>query len=269
MAFDLQSFGRSTSTYNSPVVTLQDSTVQGVNSEWSYRSAVDTVAQIATSGYFNSQYQTLNVNDLFFIVGSDASAFYTVASITNGVVALSSFATSSPVGTANIDDLAVTTAKIADAAVTSAKLGAGAVLSAAVSPLLLQYASVAINNAGTLGLFGTPVSLVAAPGAGTAVIVHRLSVEHVFATAAFAAGGNIYAQYGATAHGTNVASATIAPTGLMDQSASTVSAAAGSLTGLAETVVANAAVTLTNATAAFTTGGGSLVAKIWYSVVAV
>lgn len=91
----------------------------------------ESVATIATSGYFN-QFMVnvakglgpLGVNDLIIINGNDASAFYMVTAIVTNVT-LSVFAASGVVGTANIQDAAITTPKILDANVTLAKLAAG------------------------------------------------------------------------------------------------------------------------------------------------
>lgn len=69
------------------------------------------------------------------------------------------------VGTADLDDAAVTTPKIADAAVTSPKLEEAAI----------QYAEVEILAAAVLTLFSVPVVLVAAPGAN--LVLEFVSLE--------------------------------------------------------------------------------------------
>ena len=59
---------------------------------WQYYHATDTVAQIATSGYFNNAADKLSVNDMVFVQGAitatPAAAICLVASNTGTVVDL-------------------------------------------------------------------------------------------------------------------------------------------------------------------------------------
>lgn len=259
MAFVLQNWGRVSVTMNAPLVTLESGAIQGAPAAYSYQSSTDAQATIAASGYFNEVYYDLSIGDLIYVVGSDGNAWYSVTTLTSHVVVISAFSLAGPVGTANISNLAVTTAKLADASVTSAK----------VDPLLEQYATGTFLAAAFQGAYATPVSILAAPGAGKAIIVKRFVLEYVYVSAAYANGGNIYLEYGSTAHGALLASANIAPAGFTDQAASTSSAASGAVTGVATASMANAAISLTNATAAFITGDGTFKWHMWYSVVSV
>ena len=195
---------------------------------------------------------------MIYTVGSDANEFYTVVSVVAGVVTLSAFSAAGVIGTANITNLAVTTAKIANNAVGSAQ----------VDPQLVQYANGTISSAAFEGAYATPVSILPAPAAGHMNVVQAFVLEFLYVSTAYAAGGNIYLEYGATAHGTNYASANIAPAGLTDQAVSGASEAAGVMVGLPNSVTAAAAVSLTNAGAAFTTGDGTFKWHCWYRVVA-
>lgn len=124
MAFNINYMGRVSSGANNETKKI-----------WIYNGSADgsneTVATIAASGYFNN-FQVnltlglgpLSVNDLIFIVGNDAYAMYTVTAVVTNVT-VSVFAATGVVGTANIQDDAVTTPKILDANVTLAKLAEG------------------------------------------------------------------------------------------------------------------------------------------------
>ena len=257
MAFQLQNWGRVSVTMNSPLVTLTSGALINSPSVFSYQFNGDAQATIGTVGYFNEVYYDLSVNDLIYAVGSDANQFYTVTSIVAGVVTISSFAAAGVIGTANIDNLAVTTAKIANAAVTTTQL----------DPTTIQYANGTFSSAAFEAAYATPVSILSAPSAGTMIVVQEFVLEYLYVSTAYAAGGNIYLEYGSTAHGTSVATGNIAPAGLTDQSVSGASSATGSMTGLPNTVTAAAAISLTNAGAAFTTGNGTFKWHCWYRIV--
>ena len=122
--FNIDFLGRVSSGANNQVqrVWVYNGTASGSN---------ETVATIAASGYFNPVMMnlaqgigTFGLNDLIIINGNDASAFYMVTAVVTNVT-VSAFAPSAPVGTANIQDNAVTTPKINNGAVTLAKLAAG------------------------------------------------------------------------------------------------------------------------------------------------
>ena len=128
---------------------------------------------------------------------------YYVSDITAGVVTIQGFATigAGGVGTAQIDALAVTTAKIAANAVTSAK----------ISVDVIQYVKVALSAANFLGMYATPVVLVAAGGANTLHQVKQAVFEVDYGGAQFANGGAVLIQYDNTANGAGApASATTA-----------------------------------------------------------
>ena len=95
----------------------------GANNFWGYTSAVDDLATITTAGYFNSSTSEIigpiALNDLFYIVGSDAANFAQVTAITPNIV-LAEFSAAIGVG-------AVNTANLAAGAVTAAKIAAGTI----------------------------------------------------------------------------------------------------------------------------------------------
>jgi len=111
--------------------------------------------------------------------------------------------------TSRLKDLAVTTAKIAAAAVTSAKL----------DPTTIQHASVAITNAQMLALRATPITLVAAPGAGFYIELVSASLFFDYVGAYTETDDNMAILLGAAG---TAASETIEATGFVDATADTV-----------------------------------------------
>lgn len=129
MAFANNRFVRQTVAFNSGQITT---TLNPASAEvlvngpawFTYASADDAIATIAAANYFAPVVQDLAVNDRIDITGSDASGIYIVSAVDKDAetVSIVSYSASAPVGTANIEDDAVTTAKIADNAVTAAKI---------------------------------------------------------------------------------------------------------------------------------------------------
>lgn len=137
-------------------------------------------------------------------------------------------------------------------------------LSANIDPSLIQLAAVTVNTAGVTGMFAAPFQLIAAPGAGKSIVVHRSMIRVIAGGTQFASGGVVAPQIGATVHGGGTLVSTTLP-------AATVNAASSSDTELDDTganitLTQNTGVFLSNATGAFTTGNGSLVVFIWYSI---
>jgi hypothetical protein len=169
-------------------------------------------------------------------------------------------------------DVAITNAgvtTIQPGAVTSSKIANNAVTSTQLAANTIQYERVALSNAQFLGMYATPVSIVAAGGANTAIIVERMVLETVYGTTQSAAGGAVALQYGNAAHGAGEgASATIAAATLNGDTASTLNRAAGANADNLLSAAANAAVYISNTGAAFTTGDSTYFVHVWYSIVA-
>lgn len=132
-----------------------------------------------------------------------------------------------------------------------------------------------LSQAQIIALFSTPVTLVAAPGAGKIVIVDELEFFHDYATAAYTGGGDVtveYATSGLDIFVMDVALVTAAAddnwilkTGAVAPFTSSASTASHS----SLTTSINKAVTITNATAVFAAGNAANVIKyrIRYHVV--
>lgn len=93
---------------------------------WSYNTEDDDLATVVSSGYFNSVTRRLTQNDLIYIVASDGAELDSVASATGAAtVELAVYVGPNSVGTAQLQDDAVTNAKLADDAVSLENLDDG------------------------------------------------------------------------------------------------------------------------------------------------
>lgn len=252
-----------------------------------YGSPTDALATIAAANYFLAEYASLSVGDVIIVNGTDGSNMYIVATSTSTGVTVDSFTTTGSVATANIQNNAVTYAKIQQSVGANTLLGnptggaanfeevtlgngldfASTVLE--LKPSYLNVVEVSLTAAQFNGMYATPVSVIAAPGANKAIIVNHAVLNMTYGAAQFAAGGAVGLQYGSTAHLAGApASATEAATDFTGASASTLFRfGAGLSTGAAVSAAANAAVYISNATAAFTTGDSTFNLWIWYEVI--
>lgn len=244
---------------------------------WVYNGSAtgsnDAIATIAASGYFNDFMVNvtrglgpLGVNDLIYVVGNDASAFYTVTAIVTNVT-VSAFGAVPVIGTANIDDLAVTTAKLNNLAVTNGKIAANAVDSSKLAVAVLQYATVAISAADFNGMYATPKQLVAAAGANTLIVPDKIVLLETYNSAAFAAGGVVAAQWDSTANGAGVIASTTLAAATFQVTASNAFVLNGGVVPAPFSTTVNKGLYLSNITAAFTTGNSAMVAHVWYKVI--
>lgn len=266
MAFGINYIGRVSSSANNDVqkVWIYNGTATGSN---------EAVATIAASGYFNN-YQVnmtlglgpLSLGDLIIINGNDASALYTVATVVTNVT-VSVFAAAGVVGTANIQDGAVTANKLATDSVTTAKILAGNVTSAKIAPAVLQYTTVAVTAANFNGMYAAPKLLVAAGGANTQLIVDKVILAMTYGSANYAAGGVAAVQWDSTANGAGVIASTTLSAATFQAAASTSFTFNGGVVPATFTTTVNKGLYLSNITGAFTTGDSAMVAHVWYKVI--
>lgn len=274
MAFLQQRFVRHTNAYNAGQISTTfnpNTTVILENGPaiFSYASADDSVATIAGANYFAEVVYDLAVNDLIYVVGSDAIEFLQVATVNRDagtVTTVSAFPTG-VVGTANITNLAVTTAKLADGSVTAAKLAAGAVGSSSLAATALQYAVVPITAAEFNGMYAAPKQLVAAAGANTMIVLDRVELLMTYNSAVYAAGGVAAVQYDSTVNGAGViASSTNAAANFQAAASTGFPFNQGAAVQPFATTV-NKGLYLSNLSGAFTTGDSPMVAYVWYKVI--
>lgn len=144
--------------------------------------------------------------------------------------------------------------------------------SAQLDPQTIQYVTVSLSLAQILAMYGTPLSVIAAAGAGTLIEVVSAVLDLVYGSAGYSGGGVVQLSYGASV--TTPASGTIAASVFTGLSANTTVLMSNTSTfqttgssAIASSACLNTAIYLAMATANFTVGtGGSGKLKIAYRV---
>jgi hypothetical protein len=139
--------------------------------------------------------------------------------------------------------------------------GSVTVGSSDVNPTLVQYISVPVTSAQILAMSATMVPIIPAPGAGFAVVVTDAVVD-ISSGTAYAAGGAFGLTYTGSA---SYIAGTAGSTYFFGTTGSTAYLGVGTTYA----VSANTAVSLTNSTAAFTTGTETATVNAWYAIVPV
>lgn len=276
MAFNINYIGKASSSANYQALQIWEynGTTSGTN---------EAIATIVAANYFDSFMQDLTdgigplqVGDCMLINGNNAVGFYIVSAVSPHVT-LSSLASNGSVGTANIQDLAVTTAKINDLAVTTGKindlavttgkLAAAAVTSAKLDPTTIQYAAVTISAAEFAGMYAAPKLLVAAPGANKLLVLDKVDLLMTFVSAAYANGGVAAVQYDSTVHGAGVIASTTLSAATFQAGVSTGFMFTTGVVPQTFSTCVNKGLYLSNITGAFDTGDSTFVAHVWYTVI--
>lgn len=238
-------------------------------------SVANLAADVAMSGDMTiARTGAVTIAALAITAGKIAADAVTTAKILDANVTTAKIADDN-VTTAKILAANVTTAKIADSNVTTAKIAAAGVTIAKLDPAVMLEATGTLTQANIVGMQGTAVDLIAAPGAGKIIIVDEIELFHDYAVAAYAGGGDVSFQYGTSLKPISVLdvlAVTVASDKnyLIKPSASyTSSATAATETDLSTSV--NVPVQVTNATTAFTGGDATNIFKwrIRYHVVTV
>lgn len=238
-----------------------------------YNSGADITATVAAANYFDNAYNLLSVNDVIYCSMNNNTevGYFQVTALAAGVVTVAAYSIAigaGAVGTANLAPLAVTTAILDNDAVTSAKIAANTITSDDIATDVIQYVKVPLTAAQFNGMYAAPFVLIAAPGVNKLIRVHDITFEVNYGGAAFAAGGVVAAQYGATANGLGApATATTAAAVFIAFVADGVVGAIGSLASATAAAAVNAALYLSNQTGAFTTGTSTVDVHISYSIV--
>lgn len=132
-----------------------------------------------------------------------------------------------------------------------------------VSVEAISSASFTFTAAQVNAMNGTPLTLVAAQGAGTMLEVISCALENIYGSAAFSGGGAI-AVYYASASGT-LASSTAAATFLTSPTANQIALLTPAVASALASTVVNQPLVLSNASGAFSVGtGGSLTVRLRY-----
>jgi len=141
--------------------------------------------------------------------------------------------------------------------------GAGtsyAVHSPDVTQTLAQHVAVTLPSAQIDTMYTTPVVLIPAPGAGMSIVVDQVLMRFTAGATQFTGGGALTVGYASgAACFTTLPAATIT-------SASSSDTVLGS-TAANITATQNAAIQVTNATAVFAAGNGTLTIHLWYQIV--
>jgi hypothetical protein len=124
MAFNDSRFTRQTLAFNSGRVTIDGPAFTNGPALFSYASSTDAIATVTAANYFAPVVYDLAVGDLIFIDASDADGIYLVDAVDRdaGTVSVVSYGPAGAIGTANLQDGAVTALKLASDAVTTAKI---------------------------------------------------------------------------------------------------------------------------------------------------
>lgn len=140
-----------------------------------------------------------------------------------------------------------------------------------VTPALLETVSknitVSLSSANLLAMYATPITVIAAPGAGKVILIENALLSFTHVSTAYASGGTIRLQYTGSADNllttgfqTNVLNTA---SNNLDYCVATRNVSYASPIGIA----ANTAVQITNATGAYTTGNGTAKLFINYRIV--
>jgi hypothetical protein len=134
-----------------------------------------------------------------------------------------------------------------------------------LGPDAMLSVGVVLTNTQVLGMFATPVTLVAAQGAGTLIEPISAVLENVNGGTAYAAGGVI--ELALNNAGTlTAASTTIAATFLTSPTVTQETLLTGALGSATATNTLNQPLVITNLTGAFTTGTGTLGVRLRYRI---
>ena len=123
----------------------------------------------------------------------------------------------------------------------------------------VQYAKVTMTAAQILALNATPVTILAAPGAGLSLYVHAMALYLNFGTAAFQSGTTVTFKQGTATLATTTAA-------LINGGASALIQPAFPAEGTTASLGANNSAITANTTVAFTTGDSTVDVHIWYSL---
>lgn len=130
----------------------------------------------------------------------------------------------------------------------------------------VKHTQVSLSAAQIIAMYTTPVVLVAAPGAGKAISIHKVIFTITRTSTAFTGGGAVIIQYAATANGggTQSCDSTLASTVITGSAGVSQSFRNGAIIS-DSSAVTNAGLYISNATAVFAAGTGTAKVDIFWS----
>jgi len=214
----------------------------------------DNSTRLATTAFVTAAIPAAGVLSFNTRTGAvvPASADYNVAQVTGAAPLASPALTGVP--TAPTASIGTATTQLATTQF---------VQQAGLSPLI--FAAVTLTSAQLKALHGTPVTLLAAPGAGFALYPVHIILEYKFVTTAYTINGDsIKFDYGSSGSAFVLS---FAEAGFFDQGASQIKFLAGQVANGALTVPSNAAFTIYgNGGTDMTVGDGTAVVYIYYAL---
>ncbi|MET0742951.1 MAG: hypothetical protein ABWY78_06230 [Microvirga sp.] len=131
----------------------------------------------------------------------------------------------------------------------------------------IQFAEVTITTGQVLALNATPITVVAAPGAGKVLVPTRMAVVMDYAGVAYAGIGATEELVLRYTDGSGAIAMTVETTGFLDATADAIRVGAiDAAAAAAITPVANSPLVLHMAVGEITTGTSPLRVKVWYTV---
>lgn len=139
------------------------------------------------------------------------------------------------------------------------------ITSSSLDPALLQKAVVTLTAANIIAMFTTPVSILPAPGTGKVIVVDAIFVQTKPGGTNFTGGGAVDLVYHGTA--TIPHTGTVTAAQIQSGTAKYVYLGPNTSGAIDLSAVANVGLDVTNATAVFAAGNGTVIVTVWYSVV--
>lgn len=197
---------------------------------------------------------------------SSANLFVGNASNVATARAMTGDAAISNTGVFTIGNGVVTGSKIASNTISSSNIQNGAIGSAQVASNLIKYTTVPITSANILGMYATPVTVLASAGVNTMILVDKMALSMTFNSIGYVGGGGVALQYGSAAHGAGEpASGAISPNDI--QGGSSIVNMVDGTSNAFFTDASNISLYLSNTSAAFTTGNSAAVLHLWYRII--
>lgn len=134
-----------------------------------------------------------------------------------------------------------------------------------IDPTVIQRAVVAVSSANILAMNGAPVTVLGAPGTGKCILVHGACFKVTTTATGYANGGNVSLQYNGGS--VNPLAGVLLAAVITAGAGNTRTWIGPNVAANGITVPSNKAIEITNATAPFITGTGTINLELWYSIV--